>query len=417
MFGNQVKRVFFSLAVCSGAMIQANPNQQMMMGQSQPSPLIMQGPNAHLMQNQMMQQQMHPSQMMGMDPSLADPQMNLGMHGSGMMMEPDAPGVVNPLSIRALIDNANSHVNPQQLGDLTRAVQAYVDGNLTDAREMFSNVTNKYGESVATDRAYLGLAKIERAYGAYDVSRRILEAVIRKNRDYESIMLARRAYQDLEREVNQAVGQSQMAMEAANARYESIGWLNVFQKIRAYNEYKDAKANYEGLLISSRQFDAVFTQANITVGLPSASLEPVKEATVPAEIDNQIDSALQLPSGLQPSANPVPQPMVTSDNLHGTGLPWNTSNATPNNVVMSAATPTAAPVQAATLPAPATAQPEVVLPKELPNMSLDEARVAYTQAYEELRKALSAEDPVAKKAAQEKYQSALETYNLIRANN
>lgn len=360
MFGNQVKRVFFSLAVCSGAMIQANPNQQMMMGQSQPSPLIMQGPNAHLMQNQMMQQQMHPSQMMGMDPSLADPQMNLGMHGSGMMMEPDAPGVVNPLSIRALIDNANSHVNPQQLGDLTRAVQAYVDGNLTDAREMFSNVTNKYGESVATDRAYLGLAKIERAYGAYDVSRRILEAVIRKNRDYESIMLARRAYQDLEREVNQAVGQSQMAMEAANARYESIGWLNVFQKIRAYNEYKDAKANYEGLLISSRQFDAVFTQANITVGLPSASLEPVKEATVPAEIDNQIDSALQLPSGLQPSANPVPQPMVTSDNLHGTGLPWNTSNATPNNVVMPAATPTAAPVQAATLPAPATAQPEVV---------------------------------------------------------
>jgi hypothetical protein len=271
---------------------------------------------------------------------------------------------------------------------------------------------------VATDRAYLGLAKIERAYGAYDVSRRILEAVIRKNRDYESIMLARRAYQDLEREVNQAVGQSQMAMEAANARYESIGWLNVFQKIRAYNEYKDAKANYEGLLISSRQFDAVFTQTNITVGLPTASLEPVKDATtVPVEIDNQIDSALQLPSGLQPSANPVPQPMVTSDNLHGTGLPWNTSNAAPNNVVMPAATPTVAPVQAVTLPAPASAQPEVLIPRELPNMSLDEARVAYTQAYEELRKALSAEDPAAKKAAQEKYQSALETYNLIRANN
>jgi len=393
--------------------------------QTMPSPLAYQGQNAHLFVQQPGMVQQNPMMQMG-DPNLADPQMGLHPAHGGMgynpAMEMDAPGITNPLSIRALIDNANQNVNPQQLADLTRAVQAYVDGNLTDAREMFSGVTNRYGESVATDRAYLGLAKIERAYGAYDVSRRILEAVIRKNRDYESIMLARRAYQDLEREVNQATSQAHMTMEAANQRYESIGWLNVFQKIRAYNDYKDAKANYEGLLISSRQFDAIFTQANITSGLPSASLPPSEPASLPAEVESQIDSALQLPptaQTIQQSKAPVPQPMVTTENPHGSSLPWNTQNANTGSGVV--ATP---PVQnSLPLPVPAqagaptpVAASEPVIPA-LPTISLDEARAAYTAAYEELRKALNGEDPAAKRAAQEKYQKALETYNLIRANN
>ena len=73
-------------------------------------------------------------------------------------------------------------IRPQELQALQVAVQAYTDGNLGDARRHFSAVTERFPEGVATDRAYLGLAKIERAYGAYDVFRRILEAVIRKNR-------------------------------------------------------------------------------------------------------------------------------------------------------------------------------------------------------------------------------------------
>ena len=56
--------------------------------------------------------------------------------------------------------------------------------------------------------------------------------MIRKNRDYESIMLARRSYKDLQAEVQRSVAASNRDMEATYANYKQIGWLNIFQKLK-----------------------------------------------------------------------------------------------------------------------------------------------------------------------------------------
>merc|ERR1711879_351769 len=123
--------------------------------------------------------------MVGTNSALADPQM--GLNEPWVQQQPinqqitdpqaqlDAPGIVNPFSIKSLVDNANSRVSGKEMDFLRGGVQAYVDGNMSDARKIFTRVTEEFPESIGTDRAYLGLAKIERAYGAYDVSRRILE--------------------------------------------------------------------------------------------------------------------------------------------------------------------------------------------------------------------------------------------------
>ena len=87
-------------------------------------------------------------------------------------------------------------------------------------------------------------------------------------------------------------------METAYAIYKQIGWLNIFSKVRAYNAYKNAKANFEGILISSKQFDPIFSQVNMTTPLPEGNLpignsqnEAELEITpaIEAQIDNQLD--------------------------------------------------------------------------------------------------------------------------------
>lgn len=394
----------FAISLLAIGAVSANPNAYGMNQQAYTSYMVG--------QQGMMNQGM-------VDPSLADPQMNLNQPyvNQQMMIQPDAPGITNPLSINALIHTANARVDPQQMQDLTMAVQAYVDGNLSDARELFSAVTNKYPEGVATDRAYLGLAKVERAYGAYDVSRRILEAVIRKNRDYESIQLARRAYQDLEQEVNRSTGEAAQMMEMAYARYEEIGWLNVFSKIRAYNEYKDAKANYEALMISSRQFDQIFVQQNITTPVPEANLPDNDnlDSSVPSDVESQIDNILD--PGNTVATPAVIQPVVTAGSVtQNTGM-FPVGDTSVRSIATPAVTVQPTVVNSTAIPAVETvATPaETPVTERIKNMNMDEARQEYMKAYDDLREALKNNDPQARQEAQTRYQAALEQYNLLRA--
>tara|TARA_Y100000589_G_C27185441_1_gene642448 strand:+ start:1434 stop:2822 length:1389 start_codon:yes stop_codon:yes gene_type:complete len=358
--------------------------------------------------------------------SFIDPQLSLdnpfiGMSPQESMLNPalqmDAPGITNPFSIKSLVNNANSKVSPQELQALQVAVQAYTDGNLGDARRHFSSVTERFPEGVATDRAYLGLAKIERAYGAYDVSRRILEAVIRKNRDYESIMLARRSYKDLQAEVQRSVAAANRDMEASYAVYKQIGWLNIFSKVRAYNAYKNAKANFEGILISSKQFDPIFSQVNMTTPLPEGNLpndeqrNPV-DPDVPGDVQTEIDNQLTIQT--TPYTPPKKQanflnPQVNGNTIQITADQLLRDNTPENSVEQKSNmdTQVTSPQNFSD-----TTQPKAAKP--ISEMSLDEARVAYLDIYEKLKQALKGDDTKLKQKLQVDYRSALHRYNELR---
>ena len=366
--------------------------------------------------------------------SFVDPQLSLdnpfvGMTPQGSTLNPtmqfDAPGITNPFSIKSLVDNANAKVQPQELQALQVAVQAYTDGNLGDARRHFSAVTERFPEGVATDRAYLGLAKIERAYGAYDVSRRILEAVIRKNRDYESIMLARRSYKDLQAEVQRSVAASNRDMEATYANYKQIGWLNIFSKLKAYNAYKNAKANFEGILISSKQFDPIFFQVNMTTPLPEGNLpvgnnQSELEPEVPANVEAQIDDQLnlnQLVSQTAPYTPPKKQANFLNPNVVNGSTVQITSEQLTNNTNIVDQKIQQSSVNDQTI-ATKVSEPisETVVQKPISKMSIDEARAAYLKTYEELKQALKGDDARLKQKLQVEYRSALQRYNELRNN-
>ncbi|PCJ20726.1 MAG: hypothetical protein COB02_04150 [Candidatus Cloacimonadota bacterium] len=341
------------------------------------------------------------------DPRLADPQFNLGMDYNSNQNQPtkisDAPGITNPLSIQSLVGIANSKVTPQAYEMLNQAVQAYVDGNLSDARKIFSSVTETFGEGIASDRAYLGLAKIERAYGAYDVSRRILEGVIRKNRDYESIMLARRSYEDLKREVIQNSDNSRMTMEQSYARYKQVGWLSLFTKMKLYNQYKQDKQNFEALLISTKQFDMIFAQTNITATVPSGNVaaNTNKPPTVDSKTEQQISDALSLEELKKALSNNIGEqkPMTAMYQMP-------TENITINQTETIIINPTQTETKLIA-PAPAPVVKEPIL-------TLDEARARYTSLYQELKDALKGDDNEKKLSLQRAYQKALKTYSNLK---
>ena len=356
---------------------------------------------------------------MGPDPSLADPQMGLldpvAVLGPGIdpslnsNQNTDAPGVTNPFSIQSLVQNANSRVSPAEFQALETAVQAYLDGNLGDARKLFTDVTQRYQEGITTDRAYLGLSKIERAYGAYDVSRRILEAVIRKNRDYESIMLARRAYRDLGQEVIRATNISKRDMETSYMAYKQISWWNVFSKIRAYNEYKDTKANYDGLLVSTMQFDPVFSMVNISTPVPEGN-QPLRQSeqteAVPEQVEQQIDQTLSIDEVRDAFSSALPQP-----NAQPTYVPSG-GNVTADPVI--APQPAPVPDPQVSQPAPEIPAPAEATSKPVDQMSMDEARAHYLDVYNKLKEALKGSDNQLKKDLQNEYRAALNRYNQLR---
>ena len=358
------------------------------------------------------------------DPQYALDDPYIGMDPQELVFDPnknmDAPGIVNPFSIQSLVDNANSKVSPQELQGLQLAVQAYVDGNLGDARKHFSAVADRFPESVATDRAYLGLAKIERAYGAYDVSRRILEAVIRKNRDYESIMLARRSYKDLQAEVHRSVAASQRDMDGAYAVYKQIGWLNIFSKIRAYNNYKDAKANFEGVLISSKQFDPIFAQVNISTPIPGANIsgpgvQDGNEVMVPEEVQRQIDDSLTIQE-LAAQSTPYIPPTKQASFLNPSGQVNQTINIaseTQDKMFQQVNTSSANVAPLSTVN-DATPVASPVPQKPVAEMNMSEAREAYLKIYEELKQALKGDDARLKQKLQVDYRAALQRYNELK---
>lgn len=358
----------------------------------------------------------------GMDPTLADPQMGLlepvAVLGPGVDpgMNPglnaDAPGITNPFSIKSLVQNANSRVSPAEFNALQSAVQAYVDGNMGDARKMFTDITQRFSEGIATDRAYLGLSKIERAYGAYDVSRRVLEAVIRKNRDYESIMLARRAYRDLGQEVMRATAISKRDSEAAYATYKQISWWNVFSKIRAYNDYKDAKANYEGLMVSTMQFDPIFSMVNISTPVPEGNLGAAGQNQaegVPEQVEEQINETLSINEVRDAFSNTLPQNQAQPTYIPPTG----NTIAEPSAIQNTEQPPVPQPVAQSDDQAPAPV-PAVATTKPIEQMSMDEARAHYLDVYNKLKEALKGSDNKLKKDLQNQYRAALNRYNQLR---
>ena len=392
--------------------------------------------NLGVMNNSISNSNLGPQMGFGTKPSggsFVDPQLSLdnpfvGMSPQESMLNPamqmDAPGITNPFSIKSLVDNANSKVSPGELQALQVAVQAYTDGNLGDARRHFSSVTERFPEGVATDRAYLGLAKIERAYGAYDVSRRILEAVIRKNRDYESIMLARRSYKDLQSEVQRSVAASNRDMEAAYVVYKQIGWLNIFSKVRAYNAYKNAKANFEGILISSKQFDPIFSQINMTTPLPEGNLpihdkQNPADSEVPEDIQAKIDNQLTIQQ-LADQTTPYTPPKKQATFLNPQGNKGSNIQITTDQFLGSNS------LQSPTAKASSTNTQNITTnnnsgentkkeeAKPISEMSIDEARVAYLDIYEKLKQALKGDDAKLKQKLQVDYRAALQRYNELR---
>ena len=346
------------------------------------------------------------------DPRLADPQFNLGAsydNTQGQMQQQpmkisDAPGITNPLSIQSLTSIANAKVEPQAYSMLNDAVQAYVDGNLSDARKIFSSVTETFGEGIASDRAYLGLAKIERAYGAYDVSRRILEGVIRKNRDYESIMLARRSYEDLKREVIQNSDNSRMTMEQSYARYKQVSWWNLFTKMKLYNQYKQDKQNYEALLISTKQFDMIFAQTNITTTMPSGNVaaNDNKPPTVDQKTEQQINDALSIEELQKAFAKTLDAPKPIAINYQAP-----TKNVTINNSETVVINTKEVVTKVIAPPTQKEAAPEN-------EMTMDEARSKYMQLYKDLKEALKGDDNDKKLSMQRDYQKALKVYSDLK---
>jgi len=364
---------------------------------------------------------------MGMDPSLADPQMGLlepvAVLGPGVdpgmapNLNADAPGITNPFSIQSLVNNANTRVSPSELSALEGAVQAYVDGNLGDSRKLFTDITRRFGEGIATDRAYLGLSKIERAYGAYDVSRRILESVIRKNRDYESIMLARRAYRDLGQEMMRATAMAKRDSDASYAAYKQVSWWNIFSKLRAYNAYKDSKANYEGLMVSSMQFDPIFSQTNISTPIPEGNLPPRAEnpdAEVPDQVEQQIDQTLSIDQVRDAFQNTLPagqtQPTYVPSGDSVTANSQPVAQPAPATDPAPVTEPAAVPAQVP----PVSDTPAQATQKPVEQMSMDEARAHYLKVYNQLKEALKGNDSELKKKLQNEYRAALTRYNQLR---
>lgn len=358
---------------------------------------------------------------MGLDPSLADPQMGLlepiavmgpGIDpGMSLNVNADAPGITNPFSIRSLVENANSQVSPAEFNALQTAVQAYVDGNMGDARRLFTDVTQRFSEGIATDRAYLGISKIERAYGAYDVSRRILEAVIRKNRDYESIMLARRAYRDLSQEVMRATAISKADSEAAYATYQQTSWWNLFSKIRAYNDYKDAQANYEGLMVSTMQFDPIFSQVNISTPVPEGNIGAANQGQteqIPGTVEAQIDKTLSIDEVKKAFQTSLPDQQTQPSYLQPT-----VGTVAQNTQVPGASEVQPVPAVTPAVEIPASV-PAVANTKPIENMSMDEARAHYLDVYNKLKEALKGSDNELKKNLQNQYRAALNRYNELR---
>ena len=375
--------------------------------------------------------QSNPNMMVDPQLGLNDPMMGMGgMHGGDPMATMDAPGITNPFSIRSLVANANSRVSPQELDALKAAVQAYVDGNMGDSRKLFSAVTERFPEGIATDRAYLGLAKIERAYGAYDVSRRILEAVIRKNRDYESIMLARRSYRDLQQEVISSANTAQRDMDMAYAAYKQTSWWNIFSKIKLYNAYKDSKANFEGLLISSKQFDDIFAQTNISTPIPGGNVpgqgageQGQQDPEVPGDVQAQIDGALTLDQLKAEVGNNLPPATQQPTFLNPAGQATQAAPVTAAPPVVAEPVVAATPPKVEPAPTPVATPPAQVdgpaasTEKPINEMSMDEARESYLTIYEKLKEALKGDDAKLKQKLQADYKAALQRYNELRNKN
>jgi hypothetical protein len=406
--------------------------QQNMMGNQG---MLMGGNQGMMGQNQGMMGQNQQMGTMNNSQFMVDPQMNLNNteptfiapnpmnNMQTMQQDPratmDAPGITNPFSINSLVNNANAQVGREELDILKQGVQSYVDGNLADARQIFTSCTERFPGGVASDRAMLGIAKIERAYGAYDVSRRILENVVRQNRDYESIMLARRSYTDLMREVEHSAQSAQVAMDMAYAEYKQIGWLNIFSKIKAYNSYKESKANFEALLVSTKQFDPIFAMQNISTPIPTAN-QPGMETNgsngenqqnnqVPAEIEDKINGALtmdQLKAEFSNSIMNQPRGLTSKDYVPVQNIP----EPTVTTVIEKPVEEPEANVEI--VPAPAPVQEPT--PAPAPAISLDAAKKAYLDAYEKVKQALKGNDMEARKQAQKEYQEALKQYNALR---
>jgi hypothetical protein len=362
-------------------------------------------PPAGYQPQQGFQPQRQPS--MQMDPQMINTPQDIAL--LGVRQDPngfDAPGITNPFSIRSLMDNASSKVSPQELQGLKISVQAYVDGNLGDARKYFTQVTEQFPEGIASDRAYLGLAKIERAFGAYDVSRRILEAVIRKNRDYESIMLARRSYRDLQQEVFHASNASRDEMENVYSMYQQTSWWSIFSKIKSYNAYKTSKTNYESLLISSKQFDPIFSMTNITTPIPTANQAVEQAPVAPPSTQPQ-------PPAQSSGAESVQEAFATV--LPQTIKPPTYIPAQSAGVVAQIPEPVTQvePTQPET-PAVITTAPAASSKKPISELGLDEARESYLRLYEELKQALRGDDLELKRKLQEEYRRTLLRYNQLR---
>ena len=312
------------------------------------------------------------------------------------------------ISINWLKDIINYTLSPQELEGLRTGVQAYVDGNMADARKTFAHVTEQFPEGIASDRAYLGRAKIERAYAAYDVPRRILEAVIRKNRDYESIMLARRSYRDLQQEVFHATNASRSELENSYSVYEQTSWWNLFSKIKNYNQYKTAKTNYESLLISSKQFDPIFSMTNITTPIPTGN-RPIQQEPI----------GLPGPSPQEPPAQATGAEAVKG--AFSTVLPQAQKPPAyiPAQATVVTETPEPTPIAQVEPPEPETSAPATTAPaagstKPVSELTLDEARERYLSLYEELKQALKGDDLELKRKLQEEYRRTLLHYNQLR---
>lgn len=255
--------------------------------------------------------------------------------------------------------------------DLAVADRLFENGYLDAALEDYQGIITGYPEQVpAVDRAWLGLGKVYDAQGDLSRSKACLEQSLERNADSLAVEAARGLYIKQKQTADAAQAETQRALDYFQYRYDSISWLDIFNKVFALVDLRKArKANEEqSELVGSFN--------------PRYLIEPVVAAGV-VPVTTYQPSEAELAAAL----NMVPE---SSD-----------------DTVREAATPTASTETV-------TETPVTVTTTATGNEELSSKREAYLAAYRDLQSALASKNQLAIQQATTRFQEAVANYNNAR---
>jgi tetratricopeptide (TPR) repeat protein len=273
-------------------------------------------------------------------------------------------------------------------------------GYLDAAQKDYESIIQRYPSTVAgVDRAWVGLARIHLARFQFDQAKASMEEVLTRNSDAESVGAARGMYRQLKLEADGQLAQAMRAVQFMEYRFAMTPWFNVFAKLFAWLDLRNARKQAQRAAEHANGFDPHHLielpapSATATYAIAAADFAPAGSVTRPAT-----GTVVSVHSPA-PAASPwaMPSPAAAASAAIGAGVV----------PVAAAASPQPAPSAAGALASGTSGtgtQPDLLTLQR-----------GYQAAYRTLQEAMTSGNQARVQEANAAYQAALSEYQKAAA--